>query len=52
MNNPIEYYIGQFAAWRPGRLVTHGAPGHYMQTCEEQQARAVANQSIKKSLEQ
>lgn len=51
MNTPIEYYIGQFAAYKPGKLVTHGAPRHCDQSCAEKQTRAVANQSIKKSME-
>lgn len=50
MSNPSKPYPGQLEPYKPGKLVTSDK-SHYAQTCEEKQARAVANQSIKKSLE-
>jgi hypothetical protein len=45
-------YKDQFTKWIPKLLVTGGPMNAFNQTREEKQAKSVANQSIKKSLEQ
>jgi len=46
MNNPIEYYVDQFAPWMDGYLVTMPIPVFVTFNLKEQFVRDTANNAI------